>query len=89
MLKLVGDVSQMKINYAKGSGIPKLPKVLPQGSQSLGEVTHDFEKILRMLSSFIIDHVGWTSGDGENMSVWNCNWVPCENGLRKPNFSSL
>ena len=28
--------------------------------------------------------VGWIIGNGEKISVWDHNWIPCKEGLRKP-----
>ena len=37
--------------------------------------------------NFINEVVGWIVGNGENISVWKCNRIPCKNGLRKPSSS--
>lgn len=32
---------------------------------------------------FIQANVSWIIGNGEKILIWNCNWVPCKDGLRK------
>lgn len=34
--------------------------------------------------NFINDTVGRIIGNGESISVWKCNWIPCEGGLMRP-----
>ena len=38
--------------------------------------------------NFINEKVGKIIGNGENISVWNCKWIPYKNRLRKP-YSSM
>eukprot|EP00268_Persea_americana_P066256 TRINITY_DN8973_c0_g1_i2.p1 TRINITY_DN8973_c0_g1~~TRINITY_DN8973_c0_g1_i2.p1 ORF type:complete len:174 (+),score=14.40 TRINITY_DN8973_c0_g1_i2:967-1488(+) len=38
--------------------------------------------------NFINEKVGEIFSNGENISVWNCKWIPYKNGLRKP-YSSM
>ena len=33
---------------------------------------------------FIYDRVGWIIGNGKKISIWNHNWIPSKEGLRKP-----
>lgn len=38
--------------------------------------------------SFIKSNINWPVGNGENVTIWDCNWIPCKQGLRKP-FSPM
>lgn len=35
-------------------------------------------------ANFIEENAWWTIGNGEHISMWNNNWIPCKQGLRKP-----
>ena len=37
---------------------------------------------------FINENIGWLVGNGERIFVWQLNWIPCAQGLRKL-FSSI
>ena len=38
--------------------------------------------------NLIHERVEWIVGNAGNISIWECNWIPCKQGLRKP-FSSV
>ena len=83
MLKHVGVTLIMITIY-----VPKFLKlsIAPNptyGRQSLEKATRGFRGFVEGVY-FIYDKVGWIINNGEKISVWEHNWVPCEEGLRKP-----
>lgn len=42
-----------------------------------------FWKSFAKALEFVNDKVGWVNGKGECISVWNCNWIHSDGGLKK------
>ena len=40
----------------------------------------DFVEALNIVKA----NICWAIGDEVNILAWNCNWIPCGKGLRKP-----
>lgn len=68
----------------------KIPKAKYYPNKSLWDAkfrkdNYSFWKGFVEARNFINDKVGWMIiGNGESISVWRCNWITCEGGLRRP-----
>lgn len=38
---------------------------------------------------FIKSNISWTIRNGEKITVWDCNWILCREGICKPLFSII
>lgn len=43
-----------------------------------------FWKGLATALNFIKSYISWIVGKGDNITFWECNWIPSNEGLRKP-----